>query len=142
MEHNKRDPMGHGGQATLPMRLAHVDEGEWLNDRKKVIEQLNRTGMEIGFDPWPWASDSHNIFKEDASKCYNQHNRPDLGAGKACIDYRSESKRIGRPTEEGRAVLKDNYKLGSGDPHLCDWCPYQSTVATEIRARKGLYKEK
>ena len=140
MEHNRRDPMKHGGAATLPMRLAKVDDFEWQADREKVVKELNRTGMEVGFDPWPWASDSHNVFREDAGKCWISHRQPEL-PGKPCIDYRSEAKRIGRPTSEGKAVLKDNPKLGSSDPHLCDWCPYQVTVQTEIRARKGMYKD-
>ena len=140
LDHNKRDPMAHGSAATLPMRLAHVDDGAWLNDRENVIKELNRTGMELGFDPWPWASESHNVFKEDAMKCWNQHRNPEL-PGKPCIDYMSESKRIGRPTAEGKAVLKENVKLGKTDPHLCQWCPYQTTVLTEMRARKGMYRD-
>jgi hypothetical protein len=96
-------------------------------------------GKEVGLDPW--VGEAFNTFAEDALKCYSQHKRPDYGAGKPCIDYRSESKRIGRPTSEGKAVLRDNPKLGVSDPHLCDYCPYHSTVVTEVRHRKGMYKD-
>jgi hypothetical protein len=142
MEHNRRDPMGHGGKhlTSLPMRLAFVDDLEYAYGKDDVLKKLAEEGKAVGFDPW--VGEAFNTFAEDALKCYSTHRRPDYGAGKPCIDYMSDSKRIGRPTEEGKAVLKQNEKLGAGDPHLCNWCPYHTTVQTEIRSRKGMYKDK
>ena len=138
-EHNMRDPMAHGGQRVNPMRLAVVDDLEWQFDREKIIEQINRSNKQVGFDPW--VGEAHNTFREDAHKCWVQHRQPDLGAGKACIDYWDESKRIGRPTAIGRQIVKENEGLGKTDPHLCQWCPYYSGVVTEVRFKKGQYKE-
>ena len=134
--------MGHAGKhlTALPMRLAVVDDMDYAYSRDEVMKKMLEDSKDVGFEPW--VGESHNTFMEDASKCYNQHNRPDLGAGKACIDYMSESKRIGRPTQEGRDALKENFKIGESDPHLCQWCPYHTTVLTEIRSRKGMYKDK
>ena len=142
MEHNRRDPMGHGGKdlKVLPMRLAVVDDLEYAMSRDEVMKRLLEEGKKAGFDPW--VGEAMNTFSEDALKCYSQHRRPDYAAGKPCIDYMSAAKRIGRPTAEGQQIIKDQPKLGKTDPHLCDWCPYHSTVITEIRARKGMYKDK
>lgn len=140
MEHNRRDPMAHGGGEKLPMRLAQVDDLEYAHSRDEVMKRLMEDSKEVGMDPW--VGEAFNTFSVDAGKCYNQHRRPDYGQGKPCIDYRSESKRIGRPTAEGKLAIKENAKLGAKDPRLCDWCPYQSTVTTAIRAQKGMYKDK
>lgn len=139
MEHNRRDPMAHGGGATLPMRLALVDDMDYAYGREDVLKRLAEEGKSVGFDPW--VGEAFNTFSEDAGKCYNQHRRPEYPE-KPCIDYMSESKRIGRPTAEGQHVIKENYKMGASDPHLCQWCPYHSTVQVELRARKGMYKDK
>jgi hypothetical protein len=137
LKHTEKDPMGHGS-ATLthtPFILRKVNEWEWATEREAIIVKLNEEAKTTGFDGW--AYESHNQYLEDAMKCYRQHHRP----VDSCSDYWSDSKRIGRPTPEGRAVVKDQYKLGEGDPHLCQWCPYHSQVTTERRFREGLYKD-
>lgn len=134
--HTERDPMGHGGAQlqTSPFRLPVVDDDEWKNDRAKIIDLLNAENKKVGFDAW--VAEATNTYAEDALRCYKEHHRPAEG----CIDYWSDAKRIGRPTVEGQAVVRDQYKLGESDPHLCQWCPVQSWVQTQVNFRKGLYK--
>lgn len=122
------------------MRIAVVDDMEYAYSREEVLKRLMEEGKEVGLDPW--VGEAFNTFADDALKCYSQHRRPDYGQGKPCIDYMSESKRIGRPTTEGQLAIKENFKLGAKDPHICQWCPYHSTVTTAIRAQKGMYKDK
>jgi hypothetical protein len=113
----------------------------YFEGKEEILKKINEiTIKEPGFEGW--AYESINTFQEDAMKCFRQHGRPDLGAGKGCPDYWSESKRIGRPTEVGKLALKENAKMGAGDPHLCQFCPYYSGVQTEMRFKKGMYKEK
>jgi hypothetical protein len=140
MEHNRRDPMAHAGKhlTTLPMRLGVVDDMEYAYQREDVLKRFMEEGQNMGMTPW--VGETLNTFQEDALKCWNQHRQPKEGS--PCIDYMSDSKRIGRPTQEGRDILAQNYKLGAKDPHLCQYCPYHSVVETAIRARKGLYKDK
>lgn len=138
-QHNVRAPMEHGGAnlTASPMRIAVVDDLEWAMDREKIIKQINESNKKVGFDAW--VSEAHNTYGEDALKCWHAHREP--GEGKPCIDYWSDSKRIGRPTAEGRVVLKENPKLSTDDPHLCQWCPYYTHVMTEVRHKKGMYKD-
>lgn len=138
MKHNLRDPMAHGGQSTLPFRLAQCSTEDWMMHREVVLKRLNEDITQCGFPAW--MGESHNTFIEDAHQCWRKHRWPK--EGQPCLDYWSESKRIGRPTEEGRRALKDNYKLGPQDPHLCQWCPYHTVVTTEKRHRRGMYKER
>lgn len=146
--HNERDPMGHGGRdlRASPMRVAVIAPTEhktsdevWETDRENVLKQLNEENKKVGHASW--AYEALNTYAEDAMKCYNRHRRPDLGNGKPCIDYWSESKRIGRPSVMGRTMLKIAPKKGTSDPHLCQWCPYYSTVSTEVRWRAGMYRD-
>ena len=137
-KHNQRDPMAHGGRdlQASPMRIAQVDDEVWANedDRQAIIAKINEENKRVGYDAWVY--ESHSTFAEDALRCYSQHHRPTQG----CIDYRDPSKRIGRPTGVGKDVIKDNYTHGARDPHLCDWCPVNSWVETQVNHRRGLYK--
>lgn len=141
MKHTERDPMAHGGVELQrsPFRLVKdIPENRWAipEERDKIIALLNSDNKRVGLDLW--VSEAMDTYREDAGRCYNDHNRPKQG----CIDWRDDSKRIGRPTDVGRQVVKDNYKLGSQDPFLCDWCPVRSWVDTEVRFKAGLYKER
>jgi hypothetical protein len=137
LKHYERDYRGHGGgtgEETAPFRIPVVDDLAWAHDREGVIKAVNAENKKVGFDAW--AYEATNTFSEDALRCYNEHHRPKEG----CIDWWSESKRIGRPTEIGRAVVKDQYKLGERDPHLCQFCPVATYVQTQINWRQGRYK--
>jgi hypothetical protein len=137
LKHTARDPMGHGDShlQASPFRLAAVEDDEWQNDRERVIKLLNSENKKVGFDAWVY--EATNTYAEDALRCYSDHHRPKEG----CIDYWDESKRIGRPTAEGRAVLAEEYKLGQSDPHLCQYCPVQTYVTTQVNFKQGLYKK-
>jgi hypothetical protein len=137
MRHTERDPMGHGAvdKTFSPFRLPSFDDNEWVTHKPELIAQLNQNNKDVGFDQWVY--DSRNTFVEDALRCYVEHHRPKEG----CIDYWDDSKRLGRPTPEGQSVLRENYKLGRGDPHLCQFCPVHTFVATQVRWRQGAYKE-
>lgn len=134
--HNEKDAMAHGGPALNPMRIGVVDDHEWQHNRANVMATINVENKKVGFDAW--AYEAMSTYADDALKCYRAHHRP-TGA---CIDWWADSKRIGRPTELGRKVLKDQQKLGAGDPHLCQFCPVASFVQTEMNHRAGLYKER
>lgn len=135
--HTRINPLGHGGVDLRhsPFRLMHVDDVHWMTDRDNVIKAINDENKKVGFDAW--VSEAVNTYEEDALKCYSAHHRPKEG----CIDYWDESKRIGRPTELGRQAVADQYKLGQTDPHICQYCPVQSWVQTQVNFKQGLYKK-
>jgi hypothetical protein len=142
--------MAHGGVNLphSPLRLIPIlgkdnkplPDKLYLEGRDEILKKINEiTVKEPGFEGWAYAA--INTFQEDAMRCFRQHGRPDLGAGKGCPDFWSDAKRLGRPTEVGKLALKENEKMGVGDPHLCQFCPYFSTVQTEVRHKKGMYKK-
>lgn len=134
--HNVRDPMAHGGNETLPFSLMTVSEEDWNKNRTEIIKGISEKHQKtIDFNGY--IIDSMNTFKEDAMLCYNRHHRPPEG----CPDYWSDEKRIGRPTPEGRAVVAESYKLGKNDPHICGYCPVHTFVTTQIRFKRGMYKD-
>lgn len=116
-------------------RLFQIDDDQWLSNRDAVIKQINTKANETGFDGWVY--EARNTYAEDALKCFSRHGRPTEG----CVDYWDDSKRIGRPTAEGRLVIRENYRMGERDPHLCMFCPVHSYVTTMVRWKKGMYKE-
>jgi hypothetical protein len=67
-------------------------------------------------------------LRDEAAKCYLRHNSPSWPE-RGCIDYRDDSKRVGR--------TKVPAKL---QKHLCDFCPYSSTIMVERRRRRGAYR--
>ena len=137
-QHTARDPMGHGDVRleVSPFRLFEVDAAEWRDNRKKIIDTVNKKNAEVGFDTWVY--EARDTYREDALHCYSAHHRPKQG----CIDWRDESKLLGHPTEDGRASAKESYKLAAKGPYLCDFCPVRSHVETEVNHRRGLYKDK
>jgi hypothetical protein len=133
--HNVKDPMAHGGQETLPLSVMVVSEKDWAENRKEIIKGINDQHKKVsGATDADYVLESLDTFKYDAMTCYNRHRRPEDG----CIDWMSDSKRIGRPTSEGQRAMKDLPK--QSDPHLCDFCVVRSGVDTKKRALKGLYK--
>ena len=136
MRHNMRDWRAHGAGATLPLSLMRVSEEDWSKNRAEIIKGINEQHQQsAGLEGY--IVDSMNTFKEDAMLCYNRHHRPPEG----CPDYWSDEKRIGRPTPEGRAVVAESYKLGKNDPHICGYCPVHTFVTTQIRFKRGMYKD-
>lgn len=66
--------------------------------------------------------------KEDAVKCHRQHKQPSW-PGKPCIDYKTESKSLGRKD------VPEEFRQ-----YQCTYCPYNETVTVEMRRRNGMYK--
>lgn len=132
-EHNKKGFEEHQGNVATLMK---VEDRDWEHNREAILQRMRGTSSDGGFGE-PWIKEAHNTYREDALRCFSNHGRPKEG----CIDYWSDTKRIGRPTPEGRAVVKNLYKLGERDPHLCQWCPVHTYVQTQVNWKKGLYKE-
>lgn len=144
--HNERDPMAHGGRDIhhSPMRLVKIEpdgprtsDEVWEKDREEILKRLNMENKKVGMSAWVY--EAMNTYAEDALTCYKRHHRPDEGS--PCIDYWSDSKRIGRPTAIGKQVLKEAPKTGVADPHLCQWCPYYTVVQTNVRWKAGMYRD-
>lgn len=137
LKHNQKDPMAHGGAhlKASPLRIYKVDAEEWATKKDKVIEHINELNRRAGMTTW--VNEAHNTYLDDAMRCFRAHHRPKEG----CIDYWDDSKRLGRPTTKGRQAVKENYKLGEDDPHLCLFCPVHTWVTTQKRAARGAYKE-
>jgi hypothetical protein len=93
----------------------------WEAHRTEVLKNLGERWT--GFHPEFYAT--KDTYREDALKCYKAHRRP---KGTDCIDWRADHRRLTPEGWKGREV------------YLCDFCPVASTVMTEIRHRKGMYK--
>lgn len=131
--HRQIDPVVHDGERVA--NLMHVEDRDWEQNRGAILDRMRSKDQGFGE---PWIHEAHNTYKEDALACFSRHGRPKEG----CIDYWDSSKRIGRPTPEGRAVLRTLHKLGDKDPHICAWCPVHTYVTTEKQWRAGLYGPK
>jgi hypothetical protein len=94
----------------------------WEGHRDEILKGLRERWT--GFHPEFYAT--KDTYKEDAGKCYNLHRRP---KGTDCIDWRADRKRLTPESWKGQEV------------YLCDFCVVTSTVVTEIRHRKGMYKK-
>ena len=66
-------------------------------------------------------------LRDEAAKCYLRHNSPSYPT-RGCIDFRDDSKRVGRTRVPAKL-----------QKHLCDFCPYSSTIMVEMRRRRGAY---
>jgi hypothetical protein len=106
--------------------LMRVEKQWWElpSARKQIMEELGLT-QGLG-DEW-YAS--KRTFEEDAMKCYKTHGRPKEG----CIDYCDGNKRLGNPTKIG-------WQAGP-KVFLCNFCPVQVYVDTDLAHKAGLYKE-
>lgn len=112
--------------------LADVERDQWENPeiRKAIIERIGQyrkpgEGGGVGAEFYA----TKDTFREDAIKCFNQHGRPKGG----CIDYKDDRKRLGNPTKEG---WQQGAKI-----YLCDFCPVKTYVTTEIRHKRGAYRD-
>lgn len=77
-----------------------------------------------------WEADAYrDQLREDAGRCFRQHGNPDVNEGRHCIDYNTDSKRLG--VTKGRPKDQQLY--------LCQFCPYTSSIVTAIRHQKGMY---
>lgn len=138
--HNEKDAQypedkkPHDGPVATLMK---VENRDWELHRGAILERMRSKDQGFGE---PWIQEAHNTYKEDAHRCWIAHRKPGRDDTLDCPDYRSDNRRIGRPTPEGRKVVKELYKLKVKDPHICDWCPYETTVQTRKNWDAGLYK--
>lgn len=120
----------HEGHA--PANLFHIEDADWadLDKRKGILEQMaaKTTGFEGDF------YDVRNTFQEDAMTCFKRHNRPAEG----CPDYHHDSKKLDRPTPEGRALAREYSKAPA--VYVCSFCPVQSWVESQVNLANPAYK--
>lgn len=112
-------------------QMFNVADSDW-KDPERRAEILTKMGVETTGLPGEFY-DVKATFTEDAMKCFNTHKRPQG----YCIDWKADSKRLGRATPEGKAWQKQNQKAPT--MHLCDFCPVATTVAVAQRAASGQY---
>ena len=117
------------GAHDVHMQLFPTTADTW--ERLDPVETLRKEMMANNI----WIQEYRVQVGEDAVKCHREHGQPEY-PGKPCIDYKTDKKRLGG----GLSVRVD---LRKRDPHglqyLCTYCPYESTVVTEKRWRKGAY---
>lgn len=114
------------GQAHLGT-LHSVNTEDWddprreYGKRQEILHQINQrsSGAPTGLPSEAYAL--KETFAEDALRCFSQHGRPEV-----CIDWHSDSKKLGRPTPEGKEWQRQNYKAPA--VFLCDYCPVRSLV--------------
>ena len=128
-EHDLPDrAVTHGDQ----IQVVQVDQRTW--DSMDMVTKI-KTELQ---DQTGFVYEENTQHREDALKCYNAHNNPDITTG--CRDYLSDSKLIGAPVYhiDGRTI-----EIPPQDrQYLCFMCPFQQTYVTaEIRRRKGYYSE-
>lgn len=108
--------------------LVQIGEAEWANEsvRKQVLERLGIGAEGLGAEIY----DLKDTFHDDALKCFAEHNRPER-----CIDWKADSKKLGRPTREGQRFQKEFFKAPA--VFLCDFCPVATQVAVRQREQTG-----
>lgn len=106
--------------------LLRVEKKWWdlPSARTQIMEEM---GLTAGLGGEWYAT--KKTFEEDALKCYSRHGRPTEG----CIDYCDGNKRVGNPTKIG-------WQTGP-KVFVCQFCPVQVWVDTELAHKAGLYKE-
>lgn len=114
-------------------RLFDVPKKAWdlPNMRRAITEQILDKGSAglavISKDFY----DVRDTFRDDALKCYHQHNRPKDG----CPDYRDERKMLLPNTaEERKEVGLAKPQKGTAPIHyLCEFCPIEGIVQARRR---------
>jgi hypothetical protein len=97
--------------------------------RMEIIQQLKeRTGKGLGDEFYA----VKETFKEDAMRCWKQHNRT-----RNCDDFKSDAKRIVPDTKADRkdlglAPMKSNR-------FVCEFCPVHAVMMQRMRADRGDY---
>ncbi len=112
--------------------LMVLDEATWEAVERRGTDMLTQ---ETGLDS---VGEIRDTIKDDALKCFSDHNRPEQG----CIDWCDHSKWLGNG---GDAPVGTNPYTGQREDrriYLCHACPVtHGHVLTDLRHRAGLYKE-
>ncbi len=113
--HTYPDGRRHVGQ------LLSVERKHWENKdtRKQVIERIHESRGHTGFDKSFY--DVKDNLAEDAAVCWQRHGRT-----KACIDYKSDAKRLSAGTEQARKDL--GLAPLQSNRFLCDHCVVDTVV--------------
>lgn len=139
--HNNKHPSTADRDITQWASLGFVPTDMWESPiyhesiRNQILAGNNVTGFEKSY------YDLKDTLTDDAYSCFQSHGRPSY-EGIKCLDYRDSSKLLspGTNAERRELNLPTHQESGIGKRYLCDHCPYQSTVQTEINWRKGRYK--
>jgi hypothetical protein len=107
-------------QARRPNRLGR--HTFWEGHKDDILKGLRERWT--GFHPEFYAT--KDTYAEDALRCYNLHRRPQ---GTDCIDWQADNRRLTPEGWKGKEV------------YLCHFCPVASTVVTEMRHKRGMYKK-
>ncbi|MEV4575977.1 hypothetical protein AB0K16_22295 [Nonomuraea jabiensis] len=113
------------------LKLFDVKQTDWnsTETRLQIIKQLKeRVGDGLG-DAFYAVKET---FKEDAQKCWRQHNKT-----MNCDDYMKDHKRLDPGTKHDRKEL--GLAPMRSEQFLCHFCVYGSVVMQRARAAKGLY---
>lgn len=99
------------------------DEELDLIDSSRLEQAIHDNRLE------EFLKEEREMYKEDALKCYNLHDRPTVGIGYGlgCRDYKDKSRAIGRTT----GIPEDEWT------YICDFCPYHSYVEHAARKKAG-----
>lgn len=89
---------------------------------RKAVEEVRAELAKVNAEVFNYRDE----LREEATKCHRRHGQPHA-PGKMCIDYRSDSKRLG------------SKKTFNELAYLCTYCPYTSSITVEVRRRRGDY---
>lgn len=117
--------------------MATVAEKSWddASTQSQIIDEIMKAhaGGDVGLGMKLYHARSN--FKEDAMKCWQQHNRT-----QNCDDYKSDKMKLIPDTRGERKDLgldtKASRRPGTS---LCVFCPYHSVVMARARKAQGFY---
>jgi hypothetical protein len=119
--------------------MMKVPLSAWAREdvRKEIIHKIkggDAKGL-AAIDPKYY--ETRSIFADDAMTCFKAHLRPSGG----CPDYGSDAKALRPDTKAERKELGLAPISKSAPPttYLCQFCPVHTHVATQKRAKAGLY---
>jgi len=139
LERHNHQTMTLGGEHP-DARLLDVETKHWHNEghRREIIERIRKEEGHTGLDDKFYAT--RNTFREEASRCFEKHNRPTAEDG--CIDFRDKSKRVTnslqqqdeiseltRAQQESMKSLRRNTRM-----YICYYCPYFTNLLSKKRS--------
>lgn len=114
----------HKGGRIFPVVTGDVEESEAMDAiERKAVEEVRAELAKVNAEVFNYRDE----LREEAVKCHRKHGQPSA-PGKMCIDYKSDSKRIGSKATHNELA------------YLCTYCPYTSSVTVEVRRRRGDYR--
>jgi len=114
------------------LRMFRVKSTDWNNPRvrQEIIVRIKDETSTPGLGDTFYTV--KETFKEDAMKCWKQHNRR-----RNCEDFKSDRKRLMPDT------TKERKAIGVGpmqsNRYLCEFCPVHAVMMQRMRAARGDY---